>query len=270
MGVITIAGGKGGVGKSTTTATLGCLLDDAGVSVALVDADLAMANLAELLDVSVSAGIHEVLAGELPVEEVLIERDEGPDLVPGGVALQLFAKSDPAELRAVVDPIEDDYDVVLIDTGAGLGHETLVAAGLADHTLLVTSPNNAALVDVAKTAKFIEHADANIAGAIVTATAEHTAFAEIANRLDVPIIGAIPADDGISAGPALSGPAGEAYESLVATLLAAGLAVPPVTPAADAAVQVRPEEPAEMDGSAAAEAEQTERGGVGALFSFGD
>jgi len=58
MGVYTIAGGKGGVGKSTTTASLGVALHEAGYDVALVDADLALPNLAEVLGEPNESGIH--------------------------------------------------------------------------------------------------------------------------------------------------------------------------------------------------------------------
>ena len=218
MGVYTIAGGKGGVGKSTTTATLGVALSEAGYDVAVVDADLSMANLADVLGETAESGIHRVLAGEADVGEVVVETDDGPDVVAGGDAIEHFEQADPTNLTRVLAPLEAAYDLVLVDTGAGLSHEALVATGLAHGTLLVTTPQDAAVTDVAKTAEFVDHADATVLGAVVTRTTADTDLGDIADRLGVPLVGAIPEDPAVDAAPATGGEAGDAYRSLASTL----------------------------------------------------
>ncbi|SFR88440.1 septum site-determining protein MinD [Halomicrobium zhouii] len=219
MGVYTIAGGKGGVGKSTTTASLGVALHDAGFDVVLVDADLALPNLAEVLGEPTESGIHSVLAGEVVVDDVLVAVDDGPDLVAGGQTIEHFEQADPANLQAVVDPLDDEYDVVLVDTGAGLSHEALVATGLADGTVLVTTPHEEAVDNVAKTAEFVDHAEATVLGAVVTRTTADTDLGDVAGRLGVPLLGAVPEDAAVDAAPATTGPAGDAYRSLASTLV---------------------------------------------------
>lgn len=218
MGTYAIAGGKGGVGKTTTVATLGVLLSEAGYDVALVDTDLAMANLADVLGVGSEAGVHRVLAGEAIVHDAIVEVADGLDLVPGGRAIDHFDAADPANLRRVVSPLDAEYDVVLVDTGAGLNHETLVAAGLADGTVLVTTPADEAVVDVAKTAEFVAHADATVLGAVLARADERTDPGSIAAELGVPILGVVPADPSLGTEPATDGPVGEAYLSVAATL----------------------------------------------------
>ena len=218
MGVYTIAGGKGGVGKSTTTASLGVALHEAGYDVALVDADLALPNLAEVLGEANESGIHSVLAGEAAIDDVLRAVEDGPDLVGGVQTIEHFEQADPANLRAVIDPLDDEYDVVLVDTGAGLSHEALVATGLADGTVLVTTPAEESVDNVAKTAEFVDHAEATILGAVVTRTTADTDLGDIAERLGVPLLGAVPEDAAVDVAPATSGPAGDAYRSLASTL----------------------------------------------------
>ena len=219
MGVYTIAGGKGGVGKSTTTATLGITLSEVGYEVALVDADLAMANLADVVGSTGVHGIHGVLAGEANVDEVLVEVADGLAIVPGGRSIDLFEAADPANLGDVVSPLDEAYDVVLVDTGAGLSHEALVATGLADGTVLVTTPQDESVADVAKTAEFVAHADATVLGAVVTRTDRTTDLGSIADRLGVPLLGAVPEDPSDGADPLTEDEAGLAYEQLAATLV---------------------------------------------------
>lgn len=219
MGVYTIAGGKGGVGKTTTVASIAVALHGAGESVALVDADLSMANLAEIIDVEHGEGVHQVLAGDADVEDVAVEVEDGLTIVPGDHGLDLVSEADPANLRAVVGPMAESHDVVLVDTGAGLDHETLVATGLADGVLLTTTPHSESIADTKKTAAFVEHADANVLGAVVARTDPDTDLPAVAERLEMPLFGVIPEDPTLETDPAIDGPAGLAYESLTAALL---------------------------------------------------
>jgi septum site-determining protein MinD len=160
-------------------------LSDAGYDVVLVDADLGMANLADVLGETAESGIHAVLAEEAAVD-VILENEDGPDVVPGGETIDRFQAADPSNLTRVLAPLEAAYDLVLVDTGAGPCHETLVAAGLAHGAVLVTTPQDAAVADVAKTAEFVDHADAEIIGAVVTRARADTDLADVADRLGAP------------------------------------------------------------------------------------
>jgi len=164
----------------------------------------------------------------------------------------------------VIAPLEAAYDVVFVDTGAGLGHEALVATGLADGTVLVTTPDDAAVCDVAKTAEFVDDGDATVLGAVVTRTGAETDLGAIAERLGVPLLGAIPEDSTVGTEPATTGDAGRAYRSLAATLLTATDDAPGVGLDAPAGLQLT------TGGDEPAEPEEVEAGSGGGLFSFGD
>ena len=236
MGVYTIAGGKGGVGKTTTVASIAVALHDAGERVALVDADLSMANLAAIVDVEHGEGIHQVLAGDAALADVSVEIEDGLTVVPGDHGLDLVSEADPANLKNVVAPLAESHDVVLVDTGAGLDHETLVATGLADGVLLATTPHRESIADTTKTAEFVEHADATLLGAVVTRAEPDTDLAGVAQRLEMPLFGVIPEDPTLATRPAVDGKAGLAYESLTAALLTHCCGETPVE--ADAAVEL--------------------------------
>jgi septum site-determining protein MinD len=213
-----------------------------------------MANLARVVGVESEQGIHHVLAGEGSVYDVLLEVDDGPDVVPGGRAIEQFEASDPANLRRVIDPLDAEYDAVVVDTGAGLSHEALVATGLADRTVLVTTPQPESVADVAKTVEFVDHADATVAGAVVTRTTEATDFAGIAADLDVDLVGAIPEDSTVGVEPVTDGDAGAAYAQLAATLTIFLDAHGPTVEAPQSVDRASPEGPVGEDESAVAQA----------------
>jgi len=114
----------------------------------------------------------------------------------------------------VIDPLDDEYDVVLVDTGAGLSHEALVATGLADGTVLVTTPAEESVDNVAKTAEFVDHAEATILGARGDADDRGHRSGRYRRTARRPLLGAVPEDAAVDVAPATSGPAGDAYRSL--------------------------------------------------------
>src|SRR6056297_213392 len=108
--VYAIAGGKGGVGKTTVVANVGTVLQQQGYDVAAIDADLAMTNLGELLDIEAETGIHHVLAGKADVESVLVDGPAGMDSHPGTAGLEEVGNADPANLKEVINPLRKSHD----------------------------------------------------------------------------------------------------------------------------------------------------------------
>jgi len=221
--VCTIAGGKGGVGKTTTAINIAAALEESGYDTVVVDADLGMANLGEMLGLELDASIHEVLAGDAIVSDALTEAEGGVTAVPGEQTLEAFAEADPAKLRKVIKTLRNTFDVVLVDTGAGLSHETMVPLGLADGILLVTTPDDVAVNDTVKTADLADRVDGEVLGTLITRVARDTDVSAIAERFEMPILGVVP-DDSDAAGEeplvfnAPDSTAAEAYEQLAASL----------------------------------------------------
>ncbi|MXR50601.1 P-loop NTPase [Halovenus sp. WSH3] len=192
--VCTVAGGKGGVGKTTTAINIAAALEENGYDTVVVDADLGMANLGNMLGLEYETSIHEVLASEETVSAALTDAQMGMTVVPGEQSLEAFAEADPAKLRKVINTLKNTFDVVLVDTGAGLSHETTVPLGLADGVLLVTTPDDVAVNDTIKTADLTERVDGEVIGAIITRVNRDTYVQEIADEFDVPLLGVIPDD----------------------------------------------------------------------------
>jgi septum site-determining protein MinD len=192
--VCTIAGGKGGVGKTTTAINIAAVLEDGGYDTVVADADLGMANLGEMLEVEFDTSIHDILAGSSTVSAALTDASGGITVIPGEQSLEAFAEADPAKLRKVLKTLRNTYDVVLVDTGAGLSHETTVPLGLADGVLLVTTPDDVAVSDTGKTAELADRVDGTVIGTLVTRVTRETDVQAIADTLDSPLLGVIPAD----------------------------------------------------------------------------
>jgi septum site-determining protein MinD len=192
--VCTVAGGKGGVGKTTTAINIGAALQENGHETVVVDADLGMANLGKMLDIPYDTSIHDVLAGTATVKQGLTDTEGGLAVLPGEATLEAFAEADPAKLRDVLQTLRADHDVVLVDTGGGLSHEMTVPLGLADGILFVTTPNHVAVDDTLKTADLARRVDGEVIGTLINRVSPETNVPDIPEQFDMPLLGAIPSD----------------------------------------------------------------------------
>jgi len=148
---IVVTSGKGGVGKTTTTANLGTALAVRGARVALVDADVGLRNLDIVLGLESRVKHHllDVLEERVPVEDALVpgKHAEGLFLL---AAAQAREKDDVETLRmqTLIASLRERFDYVLIDSPAGieLGFRNAVAG--ADEAIVVCTPEVAAVRDV--------------------------------------------------------------------------------------------------------------------------
>ncbi len=147
---IAVTSGKGGVGKSNVSLNLSILLSAAGNRVALVDADLGLANLDVLTNVAVRANLSHVIAGSHTLEQISIDLPSGVQLVPGASGLAKLAdlsEFQRAQLLRSLGQLETDNDVIVIDCSAGLGPDVMSFACGADHIMVVTTPEPTAVTD---------------------------------------------------------------------------------------------------------------------------
>ncbi len=147
---IAVSSGKGGVGKTNVALNLSVLLSAAGNRVALVDADLGLANVDVLVDANVRHNLSHVIAGVKRLEDIIIDLPSGVQLVPGASGLAKLARLSDfqrAQLMRELSVLEADNDIIVIDTAAGIGPDVLQFAGSADHVLVVTTPEPPAITD---------------------------------------------------------------------------------------------------------------------------
>jgi len=201
--VYTIAGAKGGVGKTTTSINLGTMLAEAGYSTVVVELDLAMANIVDFLDIDLDTDedttLHDVLAGDASVTEAIYEAKLNLSVVPSGTTLGGYADTDLDRLPDIVEALRWQHDIVLLDTPAGLSEETVRPLKLADDVLLVSTPRVASIRNVSNTKELAERVDTPVHGLVLTksGTGASPGADEISAFLDVELLGHVPEDDAV-------------------------------------------------------------------------
>ncbi len=196
--IITIASGKGGVGKTTLTANLGIALSQAGQRVLLVDADIAMANLSLLLAMQSSPlTLHDVLLGESSIDDAIYDGPAGVSFIPSGLSLESYRRVDSERLEAVVREVAPSYDFVLLDAPAGIEKNVMASLAAADEILLITMANSPSIADVLKTKLVAQRLGSSPIGVVVNFKMDEKG--EISNddimkMLELPVYGAIPYD----------------------------------------------------------------------------
>jgi flagellar biosynthesis protein FlhG len=156
--VVAVASGKGGVGKTHVCANLAVLAAKAGRRVLVVDADLGLANTDIVLGMCPTRHLGHLLDGSASAGEVLTEGPHGVRVLGASSGIQsLTALTDEQKLRLVsaFEELDDEFDLVLVDCGAGIGDNVVFFAGAAQEALLVVSPEPTSLSDAYATVKVL-------------------------------------------------------------------------------------------------------------------
>lgn len=148
--VIVVTSGKGGVGKTTTVANLGCGLALRGRRVVVVDADIGLRNLDVVLGLEnrIVFDLVDVAETKCRLRQALIKdrRFEGLCLLPAAQTREKDAIS-PDQMRAVCHDLKEEFDYVLIDCPAGIEQGFKNAVAGADEAIIVTTPEVSAVRD---------------------------------------------------------------------------------------------------------------------------
>ncbi|QQS03551.1 MAG: AAA family ATPase [Fibrobacterota bacterium] len=147
---LSISSGKGGVGKSHVALSLALALADLGKRILLVDGDMGLANLHILCGLHPKADLDDVLAGRCEPSDALLAVCPGLDLLPSASGVAQLAALPPARLNALsrsLRSLQEDYDLAIVDTGAGIGDTTMNLILASDRLLLVTTPEPTAQAD---------------------------------------------------------------------------------------------------------------------------
>ncbi len=148
--VVAVTSGKGGVGKTNVTANLAVALAHLGRRVMVLDADLGLGNLDVLLGLTPSFSLADVLSGQRRLREILVPGPGGITVLPAGSGFQnLTALSDHQirELQSEMDELQEETDILLIDTGAGIGRNVTSFATMAQDIIVVAAPEPTSLTD---------------------------------------------------------------------------------------------------------------------------
>jgi len=157
---IVVTSGKGGVGKTTTTANLGTALALMGKKVCLVDLDIGLRNLDVILglDNRILYDIVDVVENRAQLRQALVKDKRFDDLLYLLPAAQNADKNslNPDQVRAVVDELKPDFDYVLLDCPAGIEQGFMNAIAGADAAIIVSTPEISAIRDADRVVGLLE------------------------------------------------------------------------------------------------------------------
>lgn len=229
--VIVVTLGKGGVGKTTTTANVGAGLASLGQKVALIDTDIGLRNLDVVMGLEnrIVYNLVDVIEGNCRIKQALIKdkRYPGLYLMPSAQTRDKNAVS-PEQMRKLVAVLRESFDYVLLDCPAGIEQGFKNAIAGADRAIIVTTPEVSAIRDADRIIGLLEANEINRIDLIVNRLrpdmirrGDMMSVEDVVDILSIPLLGAIPDDESVviatNQGEPLTGagtPAGRIYANI--------------------------------------------------------
>jgi len=184
--VLAVTSGKGGVGKTNVAVNVALALARKGLKVLLVDADLGLANVDVILGLIPQYTLVHVLQGLKTLPEIVIEGPGNLKLVAAGsggvLELANLSETQREKFLDGLEKLQQEVDLVVIDTGAGLHRNVLAFVLAADETLIVTTPEPTALMDAYGMIKVIHLEKKDPVVRLVVNMASNAAEAEEAGK----------------------------------------------------------------------------------------
>jgi flagellar biosynthesis protein FlhG len=210
--IITIASGKGGVGKSTVALNIAVSLAKSGHATLLFDADENLGNIDVMAGISPLWRLGDVLRGEKDIEDTLLTPMKNLSILPGSSGdsryIRMSLEKQKDMLRDCAD-LETHFDFLVIDTSAGIREETIGLAIQSHETIIVTVPQPTAIMDAYALIKMITMNDAMVPIKVAVNNARSSEEGEeTADKLlqvvrhflgrDIHVLGLIPYDANVS------------------------------------------------------------------------
>jgi len=160
--VITVASGKGGTGKTNLVVNIAIALCQLGLKALIIDADLGLANVDVLLGLVPQFTLVDALNKNKNIMDIMCEGPTGMKFVSGGSGVEELVGIDKGRLNNFIcniGQLDSCFDIILIDTGAGLSENVLKFAMASDEIIIVTTPEPTSVTDAYALIKLIANRD---------------------------------------------------------------------------------------------------------------
>ncbi len=148
--VIAVSGGKGGVGKTNVSLNTAISLAQIGKRVLVLDADLGLANVDVMLGLRVQRNLSHVLSGECEIDDIIIKGPAGVNIIPATSGTQSMVDLTPSEHAGLIRAFSDmqtQFDVLIVDTAAGISDMVLSFTRAAQDVMLVVCDEPTSITD---------------------------------------------------------------------------------------------------------------------------
>lgn len=205
--VIVVTSGKGGVGKTTTSANVGTGLAEMGKKVVLIDADIGLRNLDVVMGLEnrIVYNLVDVIEGTCRLKQALIKdkRHAGLYLMP---AAQTRDKNciTPQQMVKLIEGLREQFDYIILDCPAGIEQGFQNAIAGADHAIVVTTPEVSAIRDADRIIGLLEANEikkvdlvVNRIRADLVRRGEMMTVEDVIDILGLPLLGIVPDDENV-------------------------------------------------------------------------
>lgn len=150
MQIFSITSGKGGVGKTSLVCNMALQFGRIDRKVLVIDADMGLANVDIMMGLSPEATLEQLFSGQASIGDLLVEARPNVCVLPAASGVREMTHLEDAQIRHLLDALDDldtEFDVVLVDTGAGIGKNVLRFNAAAGDVIVVATPEPTSMTD---------------------------------------------------------------------------------------------------------------------------
>ena len=164
--ILAISSGKGGVGKTNVVVNVAIAMARQNRRVLVLDADLGLANIDVVMGISPRFNLQHVISGQKGLREVVVQTASGIQVISGGSGLADLANLSETQRETLIGSLaelEGMADMMLVDTGAGIGANVLQFILAAQELIVVTTPDPTAITDAYSLIKVVSRLSSDVA-----------------------------------------------------------------------------------------------------------
>ncbi|MEN2994882.1 MAG: MinD/ParA family protein [Thermodesulfovibrio sp.] len=187
--VVSVSSGKGGVGKTNFVTNIAIIFRTMQKKVLLMDADVGLSNIDIMFGIAPKFNIKHLLSGEKSIKDIIVRTSEGIDIIPASSGIRELTYLSSLQKMKIIEELEsidNDYDIFLIDTGAGISDNVIFFCSAAHDNIVIVTPEPTSIADAYALIKVLyrEHGEKNFR-IVVNNTRNHKEAKETFKKLSI-------------------------------------------------------------------------------------